>query len=198
MLERMSNLRRAQGAAIGAILTIASCASTTLTTTWVDPSYGAGPVKKVFVMALSARDVTRRRVFEDIMVGKLHSAGVQAVPAYQVSQGAEMADEPTLQAAVEQSGSDTLMMSRLLSINTQVTGVSDGYGWYGAYSGWYGYPEVTTTARVETSLYNVATKKVVWTAVSETVNPGSVQDEAPGLADAVIKDLRSKGLIASM
>src|SRR5215831_20259452 len=69
-------------AAAGAAILLSSCQSTTIQSTWVDPNFTGGPFKKVFVMGL-ARDVTSRRVFEDIMVARLQAAGVQAVPAYQ-------------------------------------------------------------------------------------------------------------------
>src|SRR5215475_8176370 len=69
-------------AAAGAVVFLASCASTTLQSTWMDPSFTGGPFKKVFVMGLAPNE-TSRRVFEDIMVARLQAAGVQAVPAYQ-------------------------------------------------------------------------------------------------------------------
>lgn len=119
------------------------------------------------------------------------------MPAYRSLPGPEIADEPALQTAVEQSGADGLLMSRLLGIDTQVTVDPGMGGWYQPYYGWYASPELKRTARVETSLYSVATKKTVWTTVSETINPGTVQEEAPALADAVIKDLRSRGLVAA-
>jgi hypothetical protein len=70
-------------------------------------------------------------------------------------------------------------------------------GWYGAYAGWYAVPQVTQfqIATAETRLYAARTKQLVWSATSETFNPTSVQQEAPGLADAVIKALRARGLL---
>ena len=62
---------------------VAGCASTTLQSEWRDPGYNGGPFRKIFVIGLSARDVTARRVFEDVMVSKLAATGVQAVPEWQ-------------------------------------------------------------------------------------------------------------------
>ena len=98
---------------------LAGCASTTLQSTWVDPAFTGGPFKKVFVMGLAARNVTARRVFEDIMVAKLQAAGVQAVPAYQFIPEGGVVPEPVLDAAVAKSGADAMMMTRLLGIETQ-------------------------------------------------------------------------------
>jgi hypothetical protein len=51
-------------------------------------------------------------------------------------------------------------------------------------------------AMVETSLYEVATGRVVWSGNTQTLNPSSLQREAPGFADVIIGQLRMRGLIA--
>ncbi len=201
-------------AAAGAVALLASCASTTLQSTWVDPTFTGGPFKKVFVMGLAARNVTTRRVFEDIMVSKLQAAGVQAVPAWQFIPDDTQVPEPVLEAAVAKSGADSVMMTRLLGVETQTSvstvmvpgpvigpGFGPGWGgpgWWGPYNAWYAVPQVTQyqIATAETTLFDVSTKRIVWTATSRTFNPTSVQQEAPGLADAVIGALQARGLIA--
>jgi hypothetical protein len=191
-----------------------ACASTTLQSTWVDPGYTGGPFKKFFVVGLSARDVTTRRVFEDIVVSKLQAAGAQAVPAWQSFGDEGQASERQMEAAVAQSGADALMMTRLLGIDTRTNvsttmvpgpmlgpgfGPGPGFGWWGGYSGWYAVPQVTQyqVATAETTVFDVKTHKIVWSATSQTFNPRSVQQEAPGLADAVIAELKARGLIAA-
>jgi len=199
-------------AAAGTALLLTACASTTLQSTWVDPGFTGGPVKKVFVIGLSARDVASRRGFEDIMVGKLQAAGAQAVPAWQFLRDDGVVPEPALEAAIAQSGADSMLMTRLIGMDTR-TNVSTmmvpgpvmgpafgpGPGWWGPYNAWYAVPQVTqyTIATAETTLFDAKTRRIVWTATSETFNPTTVQQEAPGLADAVIKSLQARGLIAA-
>lgn len=208
MIDRRHVLLVAAAAAFVAALGVAGCASTTLQSTWSDPAFTGGPFKKFFVMGLSARNVTARRVFEDIMVAKLQAAGVQAVPAYRYLNDDGPAGEQAMTAAVAQSGADAVMMSRLLGVDTR-TNVSTamvpgpmlgpGIGWYGAYSGWYAVPQVTQyqIATAETTVYDATTRRLVWTATSQTFNPTSVQQEAPGVADAVIGALQQRRLIAT-
>jgi hypothetical protein len=208
MIDRKRCPPSVAAAAFVAILLIAGCASTTLQSTWSDPSFTGGPFRKFFVMGLSARNVTARRVFEDIMVAKLQAAGVQAVPAYQYLNDDGPAGEQSVQAAVAQSGADAVMMERVLGVDTR-TNVSTelvpgpmmgpGMGWYGPYSGWYAVPQISQyqVATAETTLYDAKSRQLVWTATSQTFNPTSVQKEAPGLADAVIGALRQRGLIAA-
>ena len=50
-------------------------------------------------------------------------------------------------------------------------------------------------AIVETTLFEVATGRVVWSANTQTLNPSSVQREAPGFADVIISQLKARGLI---
>lgn len=208
MLERKLSLPIAAVAAFVAALALAGCASTTLQSTWSDPTFSGGPFRKFFVMGLSARNVTARRVFEDIMVAKLQAAGAQAVPAYQYLNEDGPSGEQSLQAAVAQSGADAVMMERLLGVDTRtnfstvmVPGpmMGPGMGWYGPYSGWYAVPQVSQyqVAMAETTLYDAKSRQLVWTATSQTFNPTSVQQEAPGLADAVIGALKQRGLVAA-
>jgi hypothetical protein len=203
-------------AAIFATLMLAGCASTTLQSTWMDPGFTGGPFKKIFVVGLSARDVTTRRVFEDVVVGKLQAAGVQAVPAWQSFQAEGAVTEAAMEAAVAQSGADGLLLTRLLGIDTRTSvstmmvpgpvmgpgfgpGFGPGAGWWGPYASWQAVPQVTQyqIATAETTLFDVKTRRIVWTATSQTFNPTSVQREAPGLADAVIGALQTRGLLAA-
>jgi hypothetical protein len=189
---------------LATLVALAGCAATTLQSVWTDPSYQGGAFRKFFGVGLSTRDVTGRRVFEDVMAAKLQAAGVQAVPAWQYAPGDRQADELALQAMVAQAGADAVLMARLLGVDTRtsvtttmVPGPGYPYGWWGVYSGWYAAPVVTQyeVATVETTLFDVRTKRLVWTATSQTINPTSIQQEAPGLADAVIGSLRAGGFL---
>jgi hypothetical protein len=199
-------------AAAGVVVLLASCASTSIQSTWMDPSFTGGPFKKIFVIGL-ARDVTSVRIFEDIMVARLQAGGVQAVPAYQFIPEDAQVPEPVLEEAVRKSGADGMLMTRLLGVQTQVNastvmvpgpvmgpGFGPGWGgpgWWVAYNSWWAVPQVTTTqiATAETTLFDASNRRIVWTATSQTFNPQSVQQEAPGLADQVIAALRSRNLL---
>lgn len=180
----------------------AGCASTTLQSMWTDPGYKGGPFKRIFVIGLSARDVTARRVLEDVLVAKLKAGGVEAVPAWQFLANDGPADERALSAAVAASAADGMLLVRLLGVDTQTTVwptvmPGPGFGWYGFYSGWYAYPQVTQTqiAVIETTLFDVRSKRIVWSATSETINPSSVQKDAPGFADVILASLRKDGFL---
>jgi hypothetical protein len=191
---------------LAAFLVLAGCASTTLQSQWRDPGYAGGPFRKIFVIGLSARDVTARRIFEDVMVAKLMAAGVQAVPEWQHLPGDGVLPEGAVSAAVDGTGADAVLIARLVGIDSRIS-VSPvavpgpGFGWYGPYagwySGWYAAPQVTQydVVIVETSLFDTKTKRLVWSATSQTVDPASVQKEAPAFADTIIGALQKAGLL---
>ena len=60
-------------------------------------------------------------------------------------------------------------------------------------------PEVMQydVADVETSLFDVKTRRIVWAGTTQTFNPSTVAEETPGFAGLIIKQLAARGLIAS-
>jgi len=187
-------------AVVASVLILASCASTTLQTTWRDPAYTGTAFKRVLVVGLSARDGTSRRVLEDVLVAKLKAGGVDAVPGWQYLADGPM-DEASFAAAVGKSGADALLMVRLLGVETQTTvwpPMGPRIGWYGVYSGWYAYPDVTQSqiAYVETTIFDTKTRRMIWSGTSQTLNPTSVQKDAPAFADVILGALARNGLLA--
>jgi len=89
---------------------------------------------------------------------------------------------------------------------TQVTTMMvPGPMYYGPYyGGWWGpqmyaVPQVTQydVANVESSLFDVKTKRIVWAGTTQTFDPSSVAKETPGFADVIIKQFAARDLIAS-
>jgi hypothetical protein len=184
---------------VAAGVLLSACQTTTIRDSWADPEYRGGPVKKVLVVAVSRNDANRR-ILEDIVVGKLNVAGADAAPSYRFVPESGPAPEPELDNAVRDFGADALLMIRLRRVQTRTevsTMVVPAPGWYGWYSGWYGVPDVRQydIATVETTLFSTATKRLVWTGVTETFAPTSVANDAPGYADVVIGALRARGLL---
>jgi len=185
------------------VMLVAGCASTTLRDSWSDASYAGSPFRKWIVVGVGG-DTVAKRTFEDIMVAKIRARGVDAVPGYQyLPQG--RANESQLDGAVAAAGADALMMVHLRRVQTR-TEVTQamvpgprypGFGWYGVYGGWYAVPEVRQydIATVETTVYAVAGKKLVWSGVTETFDPRSVAQEAPGFSDVILGALAQRRMV---
>lgn len=180
------------GSAAVAAIVVAACATTTIRDSWFDASVRTAPFAKVLVVTVGG-DLARRRIFEDTLAGKLRAAGVEGVQAYQVLRDGQ-STEAEMDAAVARVGADGLMLVRFKGVRTE-TEVRPTMmpgpavpGWYGWYGRWYAVPEVhrTRIATVETSLFDVATKKLAWTGVTETFDPASFRKEAGALADVIV------------
>ena len=188
----------------GAALLLAGCQSTSIRSAWFDPGYTGGPMNRIDVVGVGT-NLANRRVFEDIFAQRLRAAGVEGIPGYTVISDDARAAEGPFAAAVEKSGAQGVLMVRLLGVDTKTqvytTMAPGGFGW-GPYGGMYGpawYPVTDVqqydVANVETSLYDVRTRKLVWAANTETFNPRSVTQETPGFADLIIGQLRARGLV---
>jgi len=191
--------------AVAALLS--ACQSTSIQSAWFDSSYTAGPFRKIVVIA-SDGTTADSRVFEDIFVAKLQAAGVQAVPGYTTIPADARRAEAPFSAAVAATGADGVILVRLLRVDTktQVSTVmmpgpmvGPWGGFYGPWmaGGFYPVPDVTQyqVASVETNVYAVATKTLVWAATTQTMNPTTVAQEAPNYADIIITQLRARGLV---
>jgi hypothetical protein len=197
--------------ALAAALLVAACASTSIRSAWFDAGYTGGPFKKILVVGVHGTTADTR-VFEDIFAQKLKVAGVDGVPGYQVLPAGAAPGDPVWNAAVEATGADGLLAVRLLRVDTRTqvnTMIVPGPmawgpygGWWGPYGGWWGpgmvaMPQVTQyeVASVETNLWDVQTRRVVWAASTDTFNPASVQQETPGFANLIIGQLAARGLV---
>jgi hypothetical protein len=190
-----------------AALLVAACASTSLRSAWYDTSYQGGAFKRVLVVGVGT-NVANRRVFEDIFAQKLSALGTQGIPGYRFLPDDVRANEPGWNAGVADSGADALLLVRLLGVDTKTqvtTTMVPGPSFYGPYyGGWWGpsmvvVPEVMQydVADVETSLFDVKTRRIVWAGTTQTFNPSTVAEETPGFAQLIIKQLAARGLIAS-
>ena len=188
-------------------LLAAGCQTTSIQSAWYDTNFRGGPMRKIVVVG-SVESISDGRVFEDIFAEKLRAAGVEGVAGYTVIADEARAAEAPFAAAVAKTGAQGLLLVRLLRVDTRTqvrtTMVSGGAGW-GWGSGW-GHPfgpsmvpvqQVSQydLATVESKLFDVQTKQLVWAATTTTFNPTSVARETPGFADVIIGQLAQRGII---
>lgn len=185
---------------VAGALALAACATTTMRDSWFDPSVRSAPFARVLVVTVGG-DLAQQRIFEDMLAEKLRTAGVDAVQGYRFLPDSK-ATEAQMDAAVARAGADGLMLVRFKGVRTEtevrtsmVPGAF-GPGWYGWYGSWYAVPEVyqTRIATVETSLFDVGSRKLAWTGVTETYDPASFRKDAGRLADIIVGALATHRL----
>jgi len=191
-----------------ALLSIAvaavSCGTTTsLSQRWSDPAYVGQPGQKMMVIAL-AKNERNQFVWESAFSQALQKEKVTPLAGSKFLPATNAADEATLKQAVKESGANLAAVTRLIAVDKEtsyVPGMSyytpapAYYGMYGYYNSSYamvhdpGYYQENTIVKLETNVYDVATEKLVWSGVTETLNPETAQDVANSVAYKVTEDM---------
>ena len=144
-----------------------------------------------------------RRIFEDEFVSQFKQRGVKATSSYRLLPDEDLRDEEKLGSTVRESGSDTILMTRILDIrkDTQYNPPEYAYvgGWHGYYNRAYqvspGYTVEYETAVLETNLYDLKTDKLIWSARSDTPADGSAGKHIKDFARSIISQLADAKLI---
>jgi len=172
---------------------------------WKAPGLKASDLSFQHVVAIAAvREGAQQRIAEDALVASASRTRVTA--AYTLVTQEDRANADRLRAVLQQQGIDGAITVRLLGVDereTYVPGTSRAYA--GGYYGYYsrvgapiyepGYTRRDTTVKVETSLYDVAEGKLLWTGVSETLNPTVVDGLIREIVEAAGKQLADEGLL---
>ena len=143
-----------------------------------------------------------RRAAENALVARIgrdRAVASHTMFSVQEVQNAEQ-NEAANRRKVEAAGIDGAVVMRMISEQQQL-----GYSVGMTYPGYYGrgwgmayspaYLRTDMIVSVETNLYALDGDKLIWSGVTETFNPESIVGMVNEIADAVSKDLRSKGLV---
>jgi hypothetical protein len=162
-------------------LALAGCATTKISRTWSDPELAKGRFQKPMVLVVVAKEA-RRETAEDHVVAELAREGVAAMTSWDALKADDLGDRERLAAAVGEKGADALLVVKLASLDRQYeerqgreewvpvgTGI-DAFGYVVSAYGLYRKPEATELRvfSIETSLWDVASKKMMWACQSDT------------------------------
>ncbi len=186
---------------------VSGCQSTSIRSAWFDTDFAGPPLRKLVVSG-NVSGTAEGRVFEDIFVEKLRAAGVDAVAGHTVRLDDPNLPEASFVAAVVNTGAQGLLLVRVLGVDTRTrvttTMVPGGMAW--GRGAWGPGPTRTMVpvqqvsqydlATVETKLFDVQAKNLVWAATTSTFNPRSVARETPAFAELIIGQLADRGVIA--
>jgi len=205
------------------LLALAACKTTTATSfsqSYRNPGYEETVFKRLLIIGI-APDPDGRRAFEDALAAAIATQGGSAAPSYTLLPNDEKLSEDELHAVIADNGVDGVLITRLLSVDkskeytppktysnpeTRYYPAGWGYGYgYGGFYGFYGttyaevhepgYFDTSTTLKIESNLYSVATNELVWTGQSETIDPDSIDDARASVTQAVAKKLKAERLI---
>ncbi len=200
------------------ILLLAACStSTRITGSWIDPETKQKPStdRSMFVVSLT-RNIEVRTKLENSIAQQAALKNVKVVKSTDYFEPEFYQKLPTkeqLLSRIRRTGASTILTMTLINKDSQQRYVPGGtvympYRYYGRFGGFYNYynfmypivfdPGYYVTDKryfLESNLYDVATEKLIWSAQSETVNPGSIDNFVRDYPKAVVAQMVKDGLL---
>ena len=193
-----------------------SCASTKISQSWVDPG-NKKSYSNLLIIGIANSEQTRR-AYESYFVEELSANGIKAEASYKLIKSNVEIDRESVTKAIKGMDIDGVIVTHMVSVDEETvyrapTTVVYGGGYGGYYGGAsYGslynyYPHVNSyvhqpgyyttheTYTLETSLYDVVSEELVWSARTRTFSPESVDEVIVDLTKLLVKDLTDKKLI---
>ena len=186
----------------------AACGATTnLVKTWRDPTYTGRNVKRVLVIALTPNQ-HNRQVFEYAMASRLQAMKYQPFTGYDLLPRDQMADRAAIADAVKRNGIEIVLVSKLVSVQTETEYVPPAgapppgaYGFYPYYSAGYatvyspGYVQEKQVVYLETNAYDAQKEQLIWSGISKTFDYSSIENISESVADKITRTLVDQGVI---
>ena len=189
---------------------LTSCASTSLTASWHDPKFpGSAAFDDVLIIGVS-EDETLRRLYEDGFVAKFSESGIRSVASYSLEIPDIKPTEKAVAAAVDAAGARYVLITRHVGTDTkqhyrppEPVYIDPFYSRMDSYyplvlrEAYYrpGYTYSVTTVSLESNLYDVQTKKLIWSAQSKSVDPAMTQNYLSELITIFTQDLKKSGFL---
>jgi hypothetical protein len=198
-----------QFAALGGLFLLAACGGgTQFSGVWVDPTYQDRQLQRILVVGVSENQ-TGRLMWESEMAAQLKHYKVDAIPSSTILPRDEMLSEAMVKENIAGKDIDGILVTRVMSVDqheeyvpgTTYTVPSTYYNWYGYYSMGYsvvhdpGYTYTSTTANLESNLYDATNGKLIWAAISHTYDPRSVEDVVHPVSQRVADELKRENLL---
>ena len=190
---------------------LSSCGtSTKMTGMWRDEQYAKNSIDNVLVIGMFQRHGTRA-AFESHIKHLFIDRGVNAVASLDEMPADEQIEKATLAKYFADKDIDAVIVSRLVAVDQEQTyrpGYAymvphayyhDFYGYYGtSYSYVYSpsYLSTTEIVRVETNLYDTGTEKLVWSGISETMDPKDAIAAIESFGKVLVSSLEREGFLA--
>lgn len=194
-------------AAVGVFL-LSGCATTTLVSTWEDPTY-TQKIDKILVLGMSKNEGIRTQ-YEHTLASAITAQGAQAMPAAAYLPSDAEPTRKSVEEAIAGKGFDTVLVTRLISSTTEqryvpgtpyVAPAPYYHGFYDYYLNTFpmvyspGYIVNDKVVNLETNVYDIESGKLVWAVVSESFNPENLDKEIDALSKLIVDQLKKDGML---
>lgn len=179
---------------------------TKVESTWKDPRYAGGPMRKLFVLSLMKVEPGGRAAVENALVARLASAGVTAVAAHTVMARDAGQDGPALEDAIRAAGADGVLLVQVQSMGvytsstvgatfTTVAPDKDAsYGFLKREGAWSPGTDYMV-AKIVSELYLPSMGKQVWTAFTESYDASDLARNLPDYTLKLVTAMAREGMI---
>ena len=192
----MKTLRRISLLFLSVYLAFVGCSSSTkVVSTWKSPELGRDRLRRVLVV-VPATDEALRRKAEDELVRRIP---VEAVASYTFIPESEIDAVRAYSEEIRRRGFDAVIVFRVVSVDREQTWVPGMYpGPSYAYGGWpvydSGHVESSTKVRVDTNVYAIPARELIWATTTDKLDPHSVTDLIDDVADLVTERMVKDGV----
>ena len=180
---------------------------------WSEDEYKTGSIEKILILGIvdQKKPLLKRR-FEDGLVDAFKSGGTDAVASMDYMPYDEIIDSTSFEKYFNDLELDAVLVSRLVGIDKERKAVT-GYAYvipYNSYYGFYGhyyaavqyanisgYLSKNVVVVLETNLYETKDKKLIWSGISETIDPDKASDVIKSLGAVLADKLSSEGFLAN-
>jgi len=199
-----------------AAFVLQGCYSTSISASWMAENHQPRNFKKLMVIGMST-NVAARATFEDELVYYMRLKGINAVAASSVlpPDRAIVSEAPDVRKKrLVDEGFDGVFAISLLEKNnttkyvsgtTTYAPVSFYGGYYGSFYSYYphmysniyqpGYYVASQEIILNSSLFDIETGDLLWSAQSDTTDPSSVDDAANSYAKSMVTQIIKRKVI---
>lgn len=190
------------------VIILIGCNSTKITNSWREPNKEVvlDKLEKVLVVALF-KDETSRHKAEDEMVSYLAGKGVESYNY--LNENFNKKNEEAIRQKIKADGFDGAVTMRLIDVEKEKIYTPGNIALYPTYyrnfSGYFyrnwsyysepGYYSTTKIYKVETNVYSIKEDKIIWSALTETTDPGGVKKLTEEITKVVYKAMVKEGFI---
>jgi len=193
------------------LLTLAGCASVSMVSSSKAPA--ATTNYKSFLVVGISENRQMRQVFEEVMAVELRKKGLSATASYTITGVEEKLSRESIIKAVQATAVDAVITTRIADTKRATTKnvgyvmtdrTIDGYASLYGTGGTVSMAtfdlkpvEITTatTTALESHLFDTSTQNLVWTGMTNAVDPQGIITASEKFAGVVITTLGKEGLI---
>ena len=189
-----------------ASLQIVACGRTIIVNSWTDVTYDGPPLKKVLVVGIDYY-ASDSKLFEASFVNQFREYGLEALGFSTTTRGDGRATATRVKAVALEQGCDMVFSVRKVrvsggSVVPKTVYPPPSFDLNIAYEDLLlpmkstEFEISTKHLQMENTLYDVKKNKIIWRALSDTIEDESMNAFLKGLSLTVIEDLQKKGLVS--